>query len=253
MIRVALPALTTLIAVASLVGLAGWNKSSEAQGPLTLTEREMPLGTQLVSIDDGDGLQLPIVFQWRANPLDTLNWLPESKLRALGFPLNVPPGDPNALQIYADLPPRLAWIVLEYDGPAWKEIERRRQVQRQDLRDRNADSRLVPVDAGLDATALRNQYSKGHLIVRGVIAINFLGPSSGGPLLYGSLRELVPSMVTVPRQYVPTLVGLAPVSVPPSLPDAPRPELVPRYEVEVGVGRIGIPFIKGIRRLDEGR
>jgi hypothetical protein len=244
------PALTTLIAVASLVGLAGWNKSSEAQGPLTLTEREMPLGTQLVSSDDGDGLQLPIVFQWRANPLDTLNWLPEPKLRALGFPLSVPVGDPNALQIYADLPPRMAWIALEYDGPAWKEIERRRLVQRQDLRDRNADSRLVPVDAGLDAAALRNQYSKGHLIVRGVIAINFLGPSSGGPLLYGSLRELVPAVVTVPRHHVPTLVGLAPFSAPPSLPDAPRPELVPRYEVEIGVGRIGIPFIKGIRRVD---
>ena len=250
MTRIALPALTTLIAVASLVGLAGWNKSSETQRPLTLTEREMPLSTQLVSLDDAEALKLPIVFQWRSNPLDSRNWLPESKLRALGFPLNVPAGDPNALEVYTDLPPRLAWIVLEYEDPAWQEIERRRAVQREDLRDRGVNSRLVPVDAGLDVEALRHQYPAGHLVVRGVITINFLGPSSGGPLLYGSLRELVPSMVTVPRQHRPTLVGLAPFSLPPGPPDAPRPELVPRYEVEVGVGRIGIPFIKGIRRLD---
>jgi hypothetical protein len=250
MARIALPAVTTLITVASLVGLAGWNKSNEAQSPLTLTEREMPLSTQLVSLDDAEGLKLPIVFQWRSNPLDSRNWLPESKLSALGFPLNVPAGDPNALEVYSDLPPRLAWIVLEYQGPAWKEIERRRALQREDFRDRSVDSRLVPVDAGLDVDALRNQYPTGHLIVRGVVTINFLGPSTGGPLLYGSLRELAPSMVTVPRQQQPTLVGLAPFSESPSAPDAPRPELVPRYEVEVGVGRIGIPFIRGIRRID---
>jgi hypothetical protein len=250
MIRVALPALATLIAVASLVGLAGWNKSSDAQSPLMLSEREMPLSAQLVSVEDAEGLKLPIVFQWRANPLESRNWLPESKLRALGFPLDVPAGDPSAFEVYADLPPRLAWIVLEYDGPAWTEIARRRAVQREDLRDRNADSRLVPVDAGLDVEALRTQYPRGHLIVRGVVAINFLGPSSGGPLLYGLLRELVPSMVTVPSEYLPTLVGLAPFSLPPTPPDAPRPELVPRYEVEVSVGRVGIPFVKSIRRID---
>lgn len=251
MTRIALPALTTLIAVASLVGLAGWNKSSEAQSPLTLTEREMPLSTQLVSLDDAEGLNLPIVFQWRANPLDTRNWLPESKLRALGFPLDVPAGDPTALEVYSDLPPRLAWVVLEYDGPAWKETEQRRAVQRQEpWRERWADSHLVPVDAGLDIHVLRNQYPTGHLIVRGVIAINFLGPSSGGPLLYGMLREIVPSALTVPREHLPTLVGLAPHLVPPPHEGERRLELVPRYQVEVGVGRLGIPFIKGIRRLD---
>ena len=251
MIRIAIPALTALIAVASFVGLAGWNRSHEPLPSLTLTEREMPLSTQLVTVEDGDGLQLPLVHQWRSDALDARNWLPEAKLRALGFPLNVPVGDPSAYQVYSDLPPRLAWVVFEYGGPAWQEIERRRAVQRQEAwRVRWADSRLVPVDAGLDVHVLRGQYPTGHLIVRGVIAINFLGSSSGGPLVYGALREIVPSVVTPPRELIPTLIGLAPFSIPPTRPEEPRPELVPRYEVEVGVGRLGIPFIKGIRRLD---
>ena len=248
MIRIAIPALTTLLSVASLVGLAGWNRSHEPLPALTVTERELPLNSEVVTLEDAANLQLPIVFQWRANPLDTRNWLPEAKLRALGFPLDVPAGDPRALQVYSDLPPRIAWIVLEYDGPTWQEIERRRAVQKQDLRERWADSRLVPVDAGLDV--LRGQYTSGQLIVRGIDAINFLTPSSGGPMIYGALRELVPSQLTVPRQYVSTLVGLGPHSLPPSPPDAPRPEFIPRYRVEVGVGRVGIPFIKEIRRVN---
>ena len=252
MTRIAIPALTTLIVVAALVGLNGWNRSLEPLPSLTLTERELPLGSQLMTLEDAAGLQLPLMFQWRSNPLDTRNWLPESKLRALGFPLNVPAGDPTALEVYSDQPPRLAWVVLEYDGPAWKEIEQRRAVQRQQpWRERWADSRLVPVDAGLDIHVLRNQYPTGHLIVRGVIAINFLGPSSGGPLLYGLLREIVPSMLTVPREHLPPLLGLAPHSVPAAAvgEPLPLPEFVPRYQVEVGVGRLGIPFIKGIRRV----
>ena len=184
MIRIAIPALTTLLSVASLVGLAGWNRSLEPLPALTVTERELPLNSEVVTLEDAANLQLPIVFQWRANPLDTRNWLLEAKLRALGFPLDVPAGDPRALQVYSDLPPRIAWIVLEYDGSTWQEIERRRAVQKQDLRERWADSRLVPVDAGLDVDVLRGQYPSGHLIVRGIVAINFLTPSSGGPMIY---------------------------------------------------------------------
>ncbi len=248
MTRIAVPALMVLLVVAAFVGLAGWNRSGERQSSITVSERELPLPAITITRETASGVQLRLSFERRAEPLEARNWLTETKLRALGFPLNVPLGDPSAADTYIDVPPRVAWIVLEYDGPAWKEIEQRRALQRPEIRRGYwASSRLVPVDAGPDFDPLRDRYGAGHLIVRGIVAVSYIGSSGGGPLLYGWVRELVPSTLTVPRNLVSVLEGIEPASISGSVSE-PAPEFEPRYEIDLGVGRLGIPFIKDLRR-----
>ena len=82
-----------------------------------------------------------------------------------------------------------------YDGPAFQAIERRRALEREKntWRGQSEPTRLVPVDAAPDFETLRARYPTNHLIVRAVIALSYLGPSERGPLIYGTVREIVPA------------------------------------------------------------
>ena len=125
--RVAIPALIVMIAVVSLVGAAQWNRSGEPRLTVTLTERELPvIALPAPEAAEDPGVRLPITFEYRLEPLDSRNWLPESRLREIGYFFNVPVGSPDAADEYDNVPPRVAWIAFELDGPAWREIERRR-------------------------------------------------------------------------------------------------------------------------------
>ena len=133
------------------------------------------------------------------------------------------------------------------DGPAFAAIERRRALRREGNPGAPtlAPSRLVPVDAGLDPGPLRAQYGDRHLVVRAILSLGY----SSDPMLYAWVRELVPARVTVPRHLLPELAGLGPDGPVPSPAGAashPRP---PRYEVDLRVGRLGVPFITAMRRL----
>jgi hypothetical protein len=204
-----------------------------------VTERELPLTYVSVETGDDPGLQLPITFEYRHEPLDARNWLPESRLREIGFSMNVPAGAPDAPHVYDRVPPRLAWVVLEYAGEAWRDIERRRALKPPDQKYVRSWSRLVPVDAGLDYDALRVRYPSNHVILRGVIGMHYLEAESGGPLLYGVLRELVPASVAVPYEFRPLLRGLASA--------APGDISEPRYEAELAVGELGLPYLQSVR------
>jgi hypothetical protein len=240
MTRIAAPALVVLIVVAALLGLAGWNRSGEPRLVVTLTERELPRQWWQAA-DEDPGSALQIQTEIRHDPLDSLNWLPEARLRAIGFPFSVTVGAPEAADIYARTPPRLAWVAFELDGPAWREIERRRALQRppDQFQQRRLQSRLVPVDAGPEFDRLLAKYPSGHLILQAVIAVNFLPPSHGGPLVYGTLSQMVPSRIAVPKEMRVVLDSLA--------PDANANPAVSRYEAEVAIGRLGVPYLRSLR------
>ena len=243
MTRVAVPALVVMLAVVSLVGAAQWNRSGEPRLTITLTERELPLIAVPPSATGEDpGVRLRIAFEYRLEPLDARNWLPESRLREVGYFFNVPIGSPDAADEYDNVPPRVAWIAFELDGPAWREIERRRGLTPEEPRHfPYARPRLVPVDAAADFETLRGRYPTGHLIVRGVIRLGFVGPERGGPLVYGMLREVVPANIAVPAHLRSVFDGL---------PDSgPGPEVTPRYEAEVAIGSLGLPYLRSARRL----
>jgi hypothetical protein len=91
-----------------------------------------------------------------------------------------------------------------------------------------AASRLVPVDASSDQETLLARYPTDHLILRAVIALGYVPPSRGGPVIYGWIRELIPPAITVPRELRGRLTS-------------------GRYDVDLAVGRLGIPYLVDIR------
>ena len=238
--RIIVPALTVMIAVVAFVGIAAWNRSGEPRLAITLTERELRLWSP--PPNDGDDMifKLRVSYQSRYDPLDTRNWLPESRLRELGFDMTVPPGDPQAIDAYENVPSRVGWVALEYDGPAWREIERRQQLRAADEpRWRvGMDSRLVPVDAAADFDTLRVRYPSGHLILRAVIGLTYVPPSSGGPLVHGTLRRIVPDVITLVDDWRDVFAGLG-----------ENRHGMPRYEVDLALGRVGLPYVRSARSL----
>lgn len=248
MTRILIPGAVAVIVVMSMVGLSGWNRTSEPNQVIELTERELslPYGIEQPS-RAGAPISLHLQFEGRHEALDARNWLSEERLRALGFNLATPAGAPEAADRYRRAPPRIGWVVFEYDGPAYREIARRRVLARKQepWRNRLEPSRLVPVDAGLDVEPLRARYPTGHLIARAVINIEYLGPNDGGPLIYGTVREIVPSRVTVPGPWRDVLRNLP--SRPASGPDSPHTELPPRYVAEIASGPLGVLYLRSVR------
>jgi hypothetical protein len=239
--RVMVPAVLVLVTVAAFIGAAGWNQSGAPDLVVVLTERELPLAYVNAAPGDEPGARLRIAYQSRHDPLDARNWLPESRLRQIGFPFNVPVASPPAADAYDRVPPRVAWVVFEYDGPQWRDIERRRAITDPGVMPVTAmPSRLVPVDAGPDFDLLRTRYPDGHLIVRGVIGLAYVSAERGGPMLHGVLRDVVPPAVAVPFAFRETVAGLA---------ETASGAVEPRYEVELAVGSLGLPYVRALRPL----
>ena len=241
MSRIAAPALIVMLMVAGLLAAAGWNAADEPRLMITLTERELPLVVADAPEGDDPGLQLGISYQPRYDPLDSRNWLGESRLRAIGFALYIPAGTPQAQSAYDHVPPRHAWIVFEYDGPAWREVARRAA-----LRTEGGEppafvepSRLVPVDAGPDFDALLQRYPSGHLIMRAVFGLGYEAGPDRSPIVFGTLREVVPRRVSVPTRMRELLDPL-----PPARPGA---AVEPRYEADLAIGALGVPYLRALR------
>jgi hypothetical protein len=244
--RLLIPLAALLVTIAGLLGCGAWNRG-EVRQRLTLTERELDLPWQWENAEgDQDVLRLSMEWQRREGPLDERNWLTEDKLRDLGFDLSIPAGAPEAERHYTRALPRIAWVVLEYDGPAWQEIDRRLRLRRSDdmAGPRIADRRLVPIDAGVDREALMRHYADmPTLVLPAVFDVEYLdATTAGGPLVYGRLRSLVTREVTVPRRLRAALANLRR-----RFPDPAAPSL-PRFEVDVAVGRLGFPWVTDVRR-----
>jgi hypothetical protein len=238
--RIAVPAAVALLTVVAFITLSGWNRSAPPRLQIALSERELRLWITTPSANgDDSGVQLRIATQRRDDPLDARNWLTEERLRALGFSFDVAPGAPEAQRTYTRMLPRMAWVAFELNGPAWLDIERRLALQPDALerqRTITQDSRLVPVDASLDVDTLLARYPRGHLVLRASIELDFVPPANKGPLVYGRIRNVIPSVLTVPRQLRDRFLPRG----------APPPS---HYDVELAVGRLGIPYVTGISNV----
>jgi hypothetical protein len=237
--RIAIPALCALLAVVAFIVLSGYNRSGNPLSRISVTERELRF-RGLASEDRDRGLELRFDYARRADPLEARNWLTEDKMRAVGFTLNVMPGAPEAADTYGRSLPRVAWVAFEYDGGGWREIERQRQLRSASERHPGMPllepSRLVPVDAGPDPETLAARYPQGHLILRASLKLGYLPPDNKGPLVHGWIRDLIPSTVHVPREFRDLLASLPPL------------HNEPRYDVDLEVGRLGVPYVTGVRR-----
>lgn len=183
----ALMALTNAVAL----GGAAYNRSGQPDSQLALTQREVQAPSPYSSRrhrDENSGLALTL--QWRClNDGETAYlgnryclsppWLDAAKMAALGFDgRKLAPADGSEASLWRSVNqlPREVLVVLELNGPAYKEALRRSEKAYADAVGSNKDesdqrsakgeleyerdhsSRLFAVDAGLDLHALRTQY-----------------------------------------------------------------------------------------------
>lgn len=227
---------------AAVLGAVSWNRSA-GRGPTFLTDRELWLNARS---DDNSVTTMSII--WEQDSLEE-PWLDRMKLVALGFSCDVDPSAPEAERYYARQLPRRAYIAFEYDGPAWeKRLARREAEVRKTQTDRGvADSltrlrersRLVAMDAGLDGDALARRYpdAQRYLIAAGVVRLIRFKPQTEPAFLTGSVNEVDPRTLHVPRD----LARILPAGSSQWDPDRRR-----RYRVEVWYGRRFEPWITSI-------
>lgn len=173
------------------------------------------------------------------------DWVTCDRLAALGLPCEATAGRRAG---------RDAFIVLEYDGPAWQTLreslmartaESARQYPGNAPQDPativEAHSRLVVVDVGPDADALRAAYPdrRRYLITRGRVSAYVNAPrgARGTPRL--TITEITPGTINVPRSYAALL---APMKTRTWMPH----QGPPRYTVTLRYGRFHEPWIAGV-------
>jgi len=255
MSRLAVAALMLLLTVGGLFAAAAWNRGGDVQS-IVLTERELALPWSWPS--PRGAVRLRFGWQSRADPQDAKLWLTDQKLRELGFAMEVLPGSPDAERVYGRSLPRVAWVAFEQDGPAWRALEQRLEMNEAANRFQTRPddrSRLVPIDAALDLEPLRRRYQGQTVIVLpAIIQIRFRTTPKEGPSVWGDVTELVTPEVTVPaalRSRLPaearrTVTSLDPSGVTPTDLEPPR------YRVELRVGRLGAVWVEDIEPLPTG-
>ena len=133
-------------------------------------------------------------------------WLDRSKLQQLGFASSVDANSPDAERYYQRQRPRIVFVALEYDGPAWSEMYER-SVAEQRARNKVTNwtdngpshSHLVAMDADPDPANLRRRYPNGMTVVilPAVVSVTL---ESRPTRVVGRIQQL-PSSIHVPRPF----------------------------------------------------
>jgi len=236
-------AVVELVANAWVVVSTLRNRGDTPGGNVELTERELRL---LPISDDSTAVFLELRWEVASNePEDdgAPAWLNAVKLEELGFDCRVPVDSPHAQDHYHSVPSALLFVVLEFEGDAWKKSGGSRP------------SRLFVVDVGRDARRLRTQYpdTARHLISRGVVR-PFLKNRSRRenrplpqPRLSARIESVLPQLIFVPSSHSSVLQGLR------HRPDSPREKgeaaPPPRYSVTVSWGAHYEPWVRSVRLL----
>lgn len=222
-----------------LIGVA-YNRSGQPRATLELSERELALPNRYGAMKEDSGLSLHL--QWRDNAMympvpigfgaDFVPWFDKAKLAELGFDVSESAQDEHAARHYGRSLPRKAYIAFEFNGPAYQAIlknsrenlDKARALLAKDpgnkvlinqvtfarnaLDDaRHLRSRLVAIDAGLNAEGLRRRYPDraSYLILPGTVSITVLDKE-----LRGVITGVGGSRINVPladRQVVAPAAG----------------------------------------------
>ena len=266
-------ALALLVAVNTLV-LAGvaWNRSGQPEASLTLTERELRLVYQGAGREEDSGIALALTLH---NDSYAPEWLDADKLRELGFqPDSVPLAQAQYQERYKQPLPRRAWVVLEFDGPAWQAALDGRERDLHALRARvetgkatldgvaieeralarmkTSGSRLVAVAVGRDATELRARYPDRaqYLIVSAELRMRLEWAASEQEPERDSVQGTLAvsgRRIHVPLQFhKPLLEALGDDLEADYSMDADEP---PHYSVTLNVGKRYEPWVAGVAGL----
>jgi len=234
-----------LITQASALLSVSQNRRDAPGGTIELTERELHLPRA-----DSESTAIFLELEWdtltapddrRRRPL----WLDAVKLSKLGFDCHIPVTHPRASAYYRSLAARPVFVVLEYEGQAWKDAPS----------DRRRRTRLFAIDAGRNANELREQYADMNrfIIARGLVGLTFQDRSVSDykllpqPRLQGQIDRIMPNQIFVPLPYSKTLQGLRVRNE--SAQDSDERE--PRFAATISWGRHHEPWVTAIRRLSE--
>jgi len=248
---------TLLLAAAAAVVVASsaWglvssvrNRSEAAGGTAELTERELGLPPPLA-----DSTVLFLDLKWDVPTSEpeghrSPDWLTPAKLSELGFDCRVPVTAPYARDHYDAQPPASVFLVLEYEGDAWKSARR----------GPDRTTRLFAVNAGRDAARLREEYrDPGRRIITRAIVRPMLqdrsfrdGTPLAEPRLRGWIVNLIPDQIFVPRPFCGRLQDLR-LDEPRGRGDEPDGGAArePRFAVRVSWGRDYEPWVEDVRLL----
>jgi hypothetical protein len=278
----------------AILAAAGWNRRGEPEAELSLTERElaMPVARQ----DERTGLELSLVMtheppavvrrtaRWKRYDVPSVDydWLDRAKLLELGFRIDLDPTHPDAAEHYSHAIPRRAYVVVEYDGEAWNRWISGREEQVRKLRreveegtvepraladaeallavDRAMRSRLFPVDAGVDADALRRRYGdrRRHAVVAGLLRLKVVQPANGVPTMSGEVLGPVVRGVHVSRGLRRHLEAFLPEETWEEVEAREQREAEsgwplpapPRYRATLAVGRRYEPWLVSVATLE---
>lgn len=268
-------AFVLVVAVNGIVlsGVA-FNRSGTPEAEVILSERELPLPYR--RHEENSGLALRLTWRtlgeedddrgWRSSPA----WLGAEKLQALGFDLRSD-GNGDGDRRSAKTPlPRKVLIVLENDGPAYREAVRRAAIalrEAEDLvrvnpdnekireqfeqaekhlrRERLTASRLFAVDAGRDPAILRRAYGDRtrFIIARGLVKPTYRYEKNK-TRVSGYISGLVVENIHVPlalRERLDDILGAQ---------QSRRTDFAPpRYEVGLAYGRRFEPWVVSVKGL----
>ena len=276
--RTAIAGVALIVLVnAVILGGAAWNRSGEPDAVVTLTERELGLPYQWGPERENSGISLQL--RWSVLPQDVTQydtwettvpaWLDATRLEALGFPVAGATASPEAERRFNKGLPRSAFVVLEYDGPAYRAMltrvkthaARRQALALQHPDDKGiadeakaaeqrsshlefAATRLYAVDAGLDPAALRHRYPdrSRYLIAPGSIRAQVHHGKDGVPTLEAYVDDLAVERIHLPFAYRRVLEPLL------DRPQRDREEDTPRYTLSLAYGRRYEPWIVSVER-----
>jgi len=223
--------------------IAAWqNRRDSRGGSVELTERELRLAPML-----GESTVTLLNLEWdvlseKPQHQGPPGWLDEKKLVELGFDCSIPVTNPIARRHYGSMSAAPVFLVLEYQGDAW------RQAQAQ----RKTTTRLFVVDAGREASRLRVRYpdTARHILARGLVRPFFQdreGPDDtllAVPRLRGWVQVL-PAQIFVPRPHNRLLNKFRSND----LSGREEEEREPRFAVTVSWGSNYEPWITAVRQL----
>ncbi|UCF66518.1 MAG: DUF4824 family protein [Acidobacteriota bacterium] len=275
-----------VVLVANVVALIGVQANrAEADATVTLTERELPL---FLGGRENTSLHLRIEWNRFSAREEQRGWFDRDKLAAVGFDVSVDVSDiddEEPPRAYRDVLDRRAYVVLEYDGEAWKAWrEQQEQDHRENLEElerkqtepetiervtKNHEqlmaraSRLFAVDAGPDASELRQRHPDRarKIIVPASVGLRVRTRSDeAGELaerwLEGQVNHLLVGHIHVSHRHRGFFDQIfeeerdTEADELPSYPSLAMPlEGPPRYEVSASWGARHEPWIDAVVRL----
>jgi hypothetical protein len=266
-------------AVAVLVLSNAWvlihvaaNRGGTPESQLELTSREL-----VYYPGNSEDSSVTLTLRWRnpapdylVNGFEPARWFDERKLAEMGFDVRPPASAKDAARHYQNERSRSVYVALEFEGPSWLQwlaareqqfrlepaigqpltVEQRLQVERE------AESHLVAVDAGVDPVALRRMHLDRQrvLILPGVARVmrDEARPAVGGqparpPRLRGAIERISIEQINVPDPLSRQFAGQPPAT-PWSLENGALKILPPPYAVTLTVGSRYEPWVADVKR-----